>query len=532
MNWSRRLSLTVLLLLAAHLSAPVAFAHPLGNFTTNHFAELRVSADSLSVDYVLDLAEIPAFQALAALDANGNGQPDENEMAAYRAEQCAAIRAGLSVSANGATLALSFGASGLSFPPGMGGLPTLRLTCTFRAVLAPTADEASLQFAANVFPERLGWREIVVVAEEGLMVRGDVATESISRRLTAYPESMLTSSLDERQVTFVVMRGAGESASIAPANAPATADQTARGDAFTELIALPELTLPVMLLGLVIAFVWGAGHALTPGHGKTIVAAYLVGSRGTARHALYLGLTTTITHTAGVFALGLVTLLASEHLLPETLFPWLSLISGLIVVWLGASLFLSRWRGLRLTAAHAHHHDHHHHDHDHAHGHDHSHEHHHPQHHEHGHSHAHPHDQDHAHGHSHAHLHEHDHEHGPHTHTHLPPGADGSPVTWRSLLALGISGGLLPCPSALVVLLGAIAFNRVEFGLLLVLVFSLGLAGTLTAIGLAMVYARRFFERVPTATRWMRLASAGSALFILVAGLGLTFQALSQIGIL
>lgn len=504
MNGYRRLSLIVLILLAMHLSAPAAFAHPLGNFTTNHFSELRVSADSLSVDYILDLAEIPAFQALAALDTNGNGQPDEFEMTAYRAEQCAAIGAGLDARANGTTLALSPGASELTFPPGMGGLPTLRLTCTFRAALASIASEASLEFTANVFPDRPGWREIVVVAEKGVTVHGNVATESISRRLTAYPDSMLTSPLDERRVAFVVVRGAGDTLSAAPASAPIALSETPRHDAFTALIALPELTLPVMLFGLVIAFVWGAGHALTPGHGKTIVAAYLVGSRGTARHALYLGLTTTITHTAGVFALGLVTLFASEYILPEALFPWLSLISGLIVVWLGARLFVSRWRGLR---AHAHHHDHHHH-------------------HEHDHSH------DHEHGHSHAHPHHHDHEHGPHTHTHLPPGADGSPVTWRSLLALGVSGGLLPCPSALVVLLGAIALNRVEFGLLLVLVFSLGLAGTLTAIGLAMVYARRLFEKTPTATRWMRLASAGSALFILVAGLGLTFQALSQMGIL
>lgn len=508
MNWYRRLSLIVLLLLAAHLTAPAAFAHPLGNFSVNHYAELRIARDSLTVNYILDLAEIPALQAMAALDANANGQPDDSEMAAYRAEQCVAIQSGLTVKANGALLTLTPGASELSFPPGAGGLPTLRLTCTFESALALTASEANLGFAANVLPDRLGWREIVVGAEEGVSVRGDVATESVSRRLTEYPESMLTSPLDQRQVTFVATRGGSIVEDNSAVGAAVTLGNAARSDAFTELITLPELTLPTFLLALAIAFVWGTGHALTPGHGKTIVAAYLVGSRGTAKHALYLGLTTTITHTAGVFALGLITLFASEYILPETLFPWLSLISGLIVIWLGASLFLSRWRGLRVpAAAHAHHH----HDH------------------EHDHSHGHPHDHHH---HDHAHDHSHDHEHGPQTHTHLPPGADGTPVTWRSLLALGISGGLLPCPSALVVLLSAIALNRVEFGLVLVLVFSLGLAGTLTGIGLAMVYAKRLFERTPTATRWMKLASAGSALFILVAGLGLTLQALSQMGIL
>jgi ABC-type nickel/cobalt efflux system permease component RcnA len=507
MNWYRRLSVVVLLLLAAHLTAPAAFAHPLGNFTVNHSAELRLTADTLVVDYVLDLAEIPALQALAALDANGNGQPDETEQAAYRVEQCAAIQAGLTARANGASLTLAAGASELSFPPGAGGLPTLRLTCRFESALTLTANEASLEFSANVFPERLGWREIVVRADAGLSVRGDVATESVSQRLTEYPESMLTSPLDQRQATFVAAQDAIATDNRPTVGAPVTIGDPVRGDAFTEIITLPELTLPTILLALAIALLWGAGHALTPGHGKTIVAAYLVGSRGTAKHALYLGLTTTITHTAGVFALGLVTLFASEYILPETLFPWLSLISGLIVVVLGASMFLSRWRGLRPAAAHSHtHHDHDHHHHDHDHPHDHSHD------------------------------HSHDHEHGlhaaTHAHTHLPPGADGAPVTWRSLLALGVSGGLLPCPSALVVLLSAIALNRVEFGLLLVLVFSLGLAGTLTAIGLAMVYAKRLFERTPTATRWMRLASAGSALFILAAGLGLTLQALTQMGIL
>lgn len=246
------------------------------------------------------------------------------------------------------------------------------------------------------------------------------------------------------------------------------------------------------------SFVWGAMHAISPGHGKTIVGAYLVGARATAQQAVFLGLTTTITHTIGVFALGLVALFASQYILPEQLYPWLSCLSGLMVVAIGVNLFISRMRSTQLLKrshlGHSHAEQHHHHDHHHDH-------------------------------------HDHDHGHSHETHSHLPPGADGSPVTWRSLLILGISGGLVPCPSALVVLLSSIALGRVGFGLVLVLAFSLGLAGVLTALGLLLVRARRLFERVPTQMRLMRVLPAISALFIALLGLGITTQALMQIGL-
>ena len=246
-------------------------------------------------------------------------------------------------------------------------------------------------------------------------------------------------------------------------------------------------------------------HAMTPGHGKTIVGAYLVGARGTARHAVYLGLTTTVTHTAGVFALGLVTLFASHFILPERLYPWLSVLSGLFVVVIGLNLFVKRFQGAQIFASSSLQHGH-------TDPHDHDHEHH-------------PH-----HDHVHDHEHEHDHVHN-RGHSHLPPGTDGLPVTWRSLLALGISGGLLPCPSALVVLLSAISLHRIGFGLLLVLAFSLGLAGVLTGIGLLLVYAGRLFGRLPTQGRVIRLLPAASALFIAVVGMGVTAQALTQLGL-
>jgi ABC-type nickel/cobalt efflux system permease component RcnA len=113
----------------------------------------------------------------------------------------------------------------------------------------------------------------------------------------------------------------------------------------------------------------------------------------------------------------------------------------------------------------------------------------------------------------------------------LPPGADGRPVTWRSLLALGVSGGLLPCPSALVVLLGAIALHRVAFGLLLIVAFSLGLAGVLVGIGLLLVLARGLLQRLSLgggglATRYLPVASA---FVVLVAGLFITLQAVPRL---
>ena len=249
------------------------------------------------------------------------------------------------------------------------------------------------------------------------------------------------------------------------------------------------------------SFVWGAMHAMSPGHGKTIVGAYLVGSRATAQHAVFLGLTTTIAHTTVVFALGLVTLFASQYILPEHLYPWLSCLSGLMVVALGLNLFvrqIGRAQLLkRLPCAHSHTHEHHSHNHDH----DHKHEHHHG-------------DSGHSHGH----------------HSHLPLGADGSPVTWRSLIVLGISGGLVPCPSALVVLLSSIALGRIGFGLVLVLAFSLGLAGVLTGLGLLLVRTKRLFERLPQ-VRLVRVLPAVSALFTTMIGLGITTQALVQTGL-
>jgi len=263
---------------------------------------------------------------------------------------------------------------------------------------------------------------------------------------------------------------------------------------------------------LLAAMIWGAGHALTPGHGKALVGAYLIGSRSTPWHAVYLGLTVTLTHTLGVMALGLVALFASRYVLPEQLYPWLGAVSGLIVV--GMGLFMLRRRIRPLIAGyiadrnHYRVHGHHHPDttmHSYDHGHSHN-----RVNHVHGHdqAHPHPHDDDgpqdhshHHHGHAHQYTHGHSrgHSHN-HGHSHLPPGADGEPVTLRSLLLLGISGGLLPCPAALVLLLAAISINRAALGIALVVAFSLGLAAVLTVVGLLFVKGSQIVQRVPRLT--------------------------------
>jgi ABC-type nickel/cobalt efflux system permease component RcnA len=254
-----------------------------------------------------------------------------------------------------------------------------------------------------------------------------------------------------------------------------------RSDYLSHLLERADLGPGVLIAGLAVAFVLGAIHALSPGHGKTIVAAYLVGSRGTPKHAIFLGGMVTFTHTISVFALGFATLFLSRYVLPEKIFPVLGVISGLMIVWVGATLFFKR---LHLARHHHGEHHHHHHDHD--------------------------------------HHHQHGHGHDAHHH-HVPEGD----VTLGSLIALGASGGLVPCPSALVLLLSAIALGRVALGLTLLVAFSAGLAVVLMAIGLAVLYAKHLVPNTEKAARnpLMRYLPVASAGVITCAGIVMTVVA-------
>ncbi len=283
-------------------------------------------------------------------------------------------------------------------------------------------------------------------------------------------------------------------------------------DALTRLLHQPQLTPWMIAAAVGIAFVLGAAHALTPGHGKTIVAAYLVGSRGTLKHAAFLGAMVTFTHTASVFLLGLATLFLFQYVVPQKVTQVLGAISGLSIVAIGGWMLYKRLGGARHTHSHdhvhpehhehAHVHDHSHvHDHAHAHSHDHSHEHHHR-------DHAHTHSHDHAH----EHTHSHGHSHGPGGHTHMP-----DEISWSGLVALGASGGLVPCESALVLLLTAIALRRVGLGLLLLVSFSLGLALVLMAIGILVIYAKNLLPSSSGGNpffRWMPVASAAVVMML------------------
>ena len=483
-------------------------AHPLGNFTTNRYAALTVQPREVRIAYAVDLAELPAYREIQLVDSDGDGTIDPAERDAYTSRQAAELARNLELTLDGERLALSPIGTALEMAPGAGGLRTLRLDATYRADLPRPGGE--LAFRDQNYADRPGWHEIVATPAGGARVTGaTVPGSDVSHALRAYPENMLQAPLRVSEARMRITPGGG--GEVAPSVSPAGARSGPErfGDRFTALLADPApLGARTVITSLLIAAMLGAFHALTPGHGKTIVGAYLVGSRGTVRHAVFLGLVVTITHTLGVFLLGLGTLAASAWVVPERLYPWISVLSGLLVVLVGASLVTAR-----LAAAHGH--QHHHHDHSHEHGPNHSHDH--------AHHHSHDHAPDHSHGHG------HDHHHHGHPHSHLPP-AD-APVTLRSLLALGVSGGLLPCPSALVVMLGAIALHRIAFGLALIVAFSVGLAGVLTGIGVALVYARGLFEKLPLDGRLARYVPVASALVISLAGMAIVLEALRQMGV-
>ncbi len=514
---SKRRRATVAFLVATTFimasAATTALAHPLGNFTINHFTRVEVGAERVRLRYIVDMAEIPAFQELQRADANADGATSKAELDAYLSRIAPQYAAGLLLEVDGALVPLDLVSQTITTPPGVGNLPTLRVECTYEGAM-PTDDAGAvrrLRFENVNHRERTGWREIVVVPASGVVIFNTTAYGSpVTDEIKAYPEDLLTAPLDERAAELSFTRGA------VPAGATALLmrdgrQASASRDRLAELIATPELTLPVALLSLLVAIMLGAAHALSPGHGKAIVGAYLVGSRGTPRHALFLGITVTITHTLGVFALGLVTLFAAQYVVPERLFPVLSFISGAIVVGIGLSIFVRRlrvWLGFP-TDGHAHPSDHTHEDE--------------------------VHDELRSHvdaptrANSHpVFVHSHD---GGTPHSHLPPGAEGGRVTWRSLLALGVSGGLLPCPSALVVMLSAIALNRVAFGMLLVVTFSIGLAATLTGVGLAFLYAGRLMKRPMRSPFVTRVLPTLSAFVITCLGIVICYEALAQAGI-
>jgi len=512
------------------LAAAIALAHPMGSFSVNHHTRIEVGPAAVGVTYVLDFAETPAYQLLKSwkLDANGWKGIAAEALAQNATAQAREWMKGLEFSTGGKKLEPEFVRAEIRLSEGVDALPTARVTSILRIADAGHA----IEFEDHNFPDRAGWKEIVIRPRDGAqIVQASHDGVDRSQALTRYPAVSSSAPHDIRAAVrweparpgspkieakiVAISQPAAPDAQAAPTDAAARPMQPAnaaptRQDFLARLLAKDQLGFGLILAGLAVAFGLGAVHAMSPGHGKTIVAAYLVGTRGTMRHAAFLGAMVTFTHTISVFTLGLATLLLSKYFVPERLIHALEAISGLSIVAIGAVLFYKRLRMLR-AADHHHPHDH---AHDHVHDHDHQHVHAHDHGHNHDHSHTHDHDHDHHHDHGHTHSH------GSHTHSHTPEGR----VTLPSLIALGVSGGLAPCPSAMVLLLFAISVGRVGLGLGLLVAFSLGLAGVLMAIGMLVLYAKHLLPDPDKTSRHpaFRLVPVLSAAVIVCLGLALT----------
>ncbi|MET8076172.1 sulfite exporter TauE/SafE family protein [Streptomyces sp. NPDC005303] len=496
-------SLTAVLTAAcalALLPSSSASAHPLGNFTVNRYDGLVAAPGVLRVEHVEDLAEIPATQAKPDIEKLG--------MTEWAAQRCRKAAEGGKVSVDGRAVALSVRNSHARVRPGQAGLETLRVECRLTAPL-PEDATVTLGFHSAGTDSGPGWREITARGDRMTLTRSDVPSKSVSDELTTYPQELLSSPADTVTASLRVRPGGpalAEERSDAPAASvlPRGADRWTR--ALDSLVARHDLTVGFAALALLIAVVLGAMHALAPGHGKTLMAAVAAARGGKARmkDVLPLAASVTVTHTLGVVALGLLVTAGSAA--APSVIAWLGIASGVMVTAAGVTLLR---RALR-TRAHQHGHGH---GHGHGHTHDHSHEaeeseerslvlvaahaetapvatapataethtHTHAPGHTHDHGHSHTHEHDHPHPHPHDHPHALEHTHGGFTHTHAVA------PTVRGTILLGFAGGLVPSPSAVVVLVGAAALGQAWFGLLLVVAYGVGLALTLTAAGFAVV---------------------------------------------
>jgi nickel/cobalt exporter len=538
--------LLLLMLAVMMLPAHLCFAHPMGNFSVNHYTRITLQQDGIQVKYFIDLAEIPTYQELQQYDITPGDAP---AIAQYLVRRGNELVGGLILRVDGKQLLLRMVSKAAIFPPGAGGLPTMKLGYTFHAAYphANGIDAHAVTYADNNYPGHAGWKEIIVDGPPSLLLASSAPRTDRSAELSNYPTDMLNSPPQDVTATLRIsmpsampedaavhagttlsapLRRADAATPIAPreqvparlhrhkalphsaampvhvAALPLIATQavpaqpmhlqanrqgTAR-NRFTELITTQRMSVLFLLTAAFISMGLGSLHALEPGHGKTIVAAYLVGSRGTARHALLLGLIVTAAHTASVFALGAITLYASRYILPEQLYPWLGVMSGITIAALGGYIFLRRWTGEEMEHAHT---------------------------------------AGEMHGHWFSYR-----KKRPEAEVTAPVVATRKPVSMAQLFTLGITGGIIPCPAALVVLLSALALHRVNFGLFLIVCFSMGLAAVLIGFGLLMVYARRFMSRLqidgPWTKRWLPVASAG---FMTILGTAIAIRAFAATGL-
>ena len=548
-RWSRSVSAVLLMVglgAAGVAAAPSAAAHPLGNFTVNSSSTLVVEPTAVRIDHVVDRAEIPTLQAFA------DARPGQDPVGAaeFRTAECAAVAAGSRLVIAGQPVALKVTATRLTLLPGAAGLATSRLECTLRTTDSVRTVGRTLTFAAPSTQGRVGWHEVIARGDGVTLAASDVPATSPSGQLRRYPADLLASPLDQRSARLDVTAGTGV------VSGEQVGGSTGAGvlygldrltTAYTALVSRATLTPAFALLAVVLSMLLGALHAFAPGHGKTLMAAYLVGREGTWRQAAVIGMSVTLTHTVGVLLLG-AALTAALLAAPESVYPWLGLISGLLLAAIGVTLLRSPGR---LLAGHTHGPDD---------------------------------GTGHGHGHGHGHgdevpdrvepvvkpalvhagsdlslrsedvpptgglssdvtQHGHGHGHGQHQTEHLSARATGG--RWSSLggaggtarlAAVGLVGGMVPSPSALLVLLGGIALGRTWFGALLVLAYGIGMAGALVGTGLLLVAARdrieawsaRRAEVRTTTARWTNLAAQIgrvlprlTALVVIVVGLSL-----------
>jgi len=452
--------------------ASAASAHPLGNFTVNHYTGLLVGTDQADIEHVVDLAEIPTAQL-------GNRIDDLDQLAG---DQCTDVTDSLQLAVAGDPVDLQLAAASAVTSGGQAGLDVTRITCQLRGEYEPIGEGTAVALDEDFTGGQIGWREITARADGTTLDAADVPTDSISDRLASYPTDLLDSPLDVRNATLTVSPG-GPAGELEGAGAPdaasaGTPDGLGAADWMTEKVAglLDNGGAWWLVLIVALAVVAGAAHALLPGHGKTLMAFYLVdGQTRSVRAALRVGLTVTAAHTTSVFVLGIV-LAAGATIAPAPVFATLTAISGVIVCWLGVGLI----RRARRVQAH---------------------------------------DSAHAHAHSHGHDHGHDHGHG---HSHGPGRG--------SLAALGIAGGVVPSPSALILLLVGVALGKAWLGALVVIAFGVGMAATLTGVGLAAAdVVARVQGWMPTRrTGWARAVrltvSYGGAAGVCAVGVGLVLR--------
>lgn len=500
---------TIVLMAVGVLLAPAASAHPLGNFTTNTAMALRLTPERLAVDYAIDEAEIPTVRAKGAIEADG--------LPAYAASTCADVAAGVRATVGGDRVTFTVESSAAEFADGAAGLRTLRVECSLTAPAELEAEPQEVSVRNDWIGDRIGWHEITATGDGVTLAKGAPPTESSSDQLRSYPADQLAAPPDVRSATFTSSPGGSTSGAtgadgrhVAAGSVSALPGVDRASESFTDLVSKERLTFGVALIGLVLAILLGSLHALAPGHGKTVMAAYLLGGEGSGRQALALCATVTATHTAGVLVLGTV-LTVTTVVAPERLYPILGAISGLLVASIGVSM-LRRARKARTTGYFGNI----------------------------GHTHPHtappsrrepvaarptparhlvgagisagigvgvgpgsrpaisrvsvaqataqravarPKPGAHSHG---------PHSHGPHSHTHPDP---TQPVSWKSLIGMGFAGGMVPSPSALLVLLGAIALGRTWFGVALVIAYGLGMAASLVAAGLLLLRIRNRLDR-------------------------------------